>query len=182
MSTEKSADGTDHWDVLDWLYERGKQRGNSMPAFDVERTLSRALAARDAGAVNFWSVLSLTERRAFESAAHVRTFPAGTALMREDEPAGEVMVILEGWTKICLEEDGQEQVIAERGPGDLVGESATLPGKVRSATVIALVTVQALVMKTADYGDFVSEHPGVPDLVKKQIYDRLIDRPDRREG
>lgn len=182
MSEGTSADGTDHGDVLDGLYQRGKQRGNNTPEFDVERTLSRARAARDAGAVNFWSVLDPTERRAIESAAPVRTFPAGTALMREGEPAGEVMVILEGWTKICLEEDGQERVIAERGPGDLVGESATVPGKVRSATVIALVTVRALVMTTAAYGAFVSEHPGVPDLVKKQIYDRLIDRPDRREG
>jgi hypothetical protein len=33
-------------------------------------------------------------------------------------------------------------------------------------------------MKTADYAAFVGQHPGVPDLVKKQIYDRLIDRPD----
>ncbi len=178
MSEGISADGTDHGDVLDWLYERGKQRGNSIPGFDVERTLSRARAARDAGAVNFWSVLNPTERRAFESAAYVQTFPAGTALTREGEPAGEVMVILDGWTKICLEEEGQERVIAERGPGDLIGEAATAPGKVRSATVIALVTVRALVMPTAAYGAFVNEHPGVPDLVKKQIYDRLIDRPD----
>ena len=178
MSEGPSADGTGHGDVLDWLYQRGKQRGNSIPEFDVERTLSRARAARDAGAVNFWSVLNPTERRAIESAAHVQTFPAGTALMREGEPAGEVMVILEGWTKICLEEAGQQRVIAERGPGDLVGEAGTAPGQVRSATVIALVAVRALVMTTAAYGAFVSEHPGVPDLVKKQIYDRLIDSPD----
>ena len=49
-------------------------------------------------------------------------------------------------------------------------------GSVRSATVIAVDTVRALVMTTTDYATFVSEHPGVPDLVKKQIYDRLIDR------
>lgn len=96
--------------------------------------------------------------------------------MREGEQAGEVIVILDGWTKVCLDEDGQERVVAERGPGDLVGERGTVPGNVRSATVLAVDTVRALVMTTADYTAFVSEHPGVPDLVKKQIYDRLIDR------
>jgi CRP-like cAMP-binding protein len=178
MSKRTPADGTGYGDSLDWLYEQGKQRGNNVPEFDVERTLGRVRAARDAGAVSFWSVLSPTEREAFESTAEVRTFPAGTALMREGEQAAEVIVILEGWTKVVLEEDGAERIIAERGPGDLVGERGTVPGNTRSATVIALDTVRALVMKTADYAAFVGQHPGVPDLVKKQIYDRLIDRPD----
>jgi len=171
-----SADGTDE-DVIDWLYARGKQRSGRVPGFDVERTMSRARAARDAGAVNFWSVLSPTERRAFEAAAHRQTFPAGTALMREGEQADAVFVIVDGWTKVCLDEDGREWIIAERGPGDLVGEGGTVPGNVRSATVIALDTVQALVMRTADYAAFVRQHPGVPDLVEKQTYDRRTDRP-----
>ena len=175
MSNGISAGGPE--DVLDWLHARGKQRSSAVPEFDVERTISRARAARDAGAVDFWSVLSPTERRAFESAADRRTFPAGTALMREGAPAGEVMVIVDGWTKVCLEEDGRDRIIAERGPGDLVGEGATIPGNVRSASVIALGTVQVLVMTTADYAAFVSEHPGVPDLVEKQTYDRRTDRP-----
>ncbi|HXL20385.1 MAG TPA: cyclic nucleotide-binding domain-containing protein, partial [Streptosporangiaceae bacterium] len=100
--------------------------------------------------MNFWTVLSPTERRAFESASHNQTFTPGTALMREGEQADEVIVIREGWTKVCLDEDGRERVITERGPGDLIGESGTVPGNVRSASVIALDTVQALVMKTAD--------------------------------
>jgi CRP-like cAMP-binding protein len=147
-----------------------------VPEFDVERTISRARAARDAGAVDFWSVLSPTERRAFEAAADRRTFPAGTALMREGTPAREVMVIVDGWTKVCVQDAGRDRIIAERGPGDLVGEGGTTPGNVRSASVIALGTVHALVMTTADYAAFVGEHPGVPDLVEKQTYDRRTDQ------
>jgi CRP-like cAMP-binding protein len=48
--------------------------------------------------------------------------------MREGERAGEVFVILDGWTKVSLDEQGQERVMAERGPGDLVGERGTVPG------------------------------------------------------
>src|SRR6266566_4524863 len=103
MSTRKTAD--DDGDILDLLYERGKQRASRIPEFDVERTISRARAAHDAGAVNFWIVLNPTERRAFESASHKQTFAPGTALMREGERADEVIVILEGWTVVCLHED-----------------------------------------------------------------------------
>jgi len=47
MSHGRSADGTSHPDVLDWLYEEGRQRATRVPEFDVERTLSRARAALD---------------------------------------------------------------------------------------------------------------------------------------
>jgi CRP-like cAMP-binding protein len=168
-----------HGDVLDWLYERGKRRAASVPGFDVERAISRARAARAAGAVNFWSVLSPTERTAFESAARQQAFAPGTLLMREGEQAEAVFVILDGWTKVCLDEDGQERIIAERGPGDLIGEGGTAPGNVRSASVIALEPVRALVMTTPDYAAFVAAYPAVPDLVMKQTYDRPTRRPGR---
>jgi CRP-like cAMP-binding protein len=179
MSHGISADGTSHEDVLDWLHEQGKQRAARLPDFDVERTLARARAARDAGAVNFWTVLNLAERSAFEAIAREQTFPAGTALMREGDQAEEVMVILDGWTKVAISEDGREVAIAERGPGDLVGESGTAPGNVRSASVIALEEVRALVMTTEGYAVFISEFPSLPDVVKRHTYDRLVGRPDR---
>jgi CRP-like cAMP-binding protein len=175
MSARVPADR--HGDLLDWLYERGKQRAERVPEFDVERTISRAYAARDAGAVNFWSALSPAERSAFESAARKQVFASGTALMREGEQADAVMVILDGRAKVCLVEDGRERVITERGPGDLIGESGTVPGYVRSATMIALDTVHALVMRTEDYTAFIADFPGIPDLVKKQTYDRRTGRP-----
>ena len=165
-----------HGDLLDWLYERGKQRAERVPEFDVERTISRAYAARDAGAVNFWSVLSPAERNAFESAARKQVFEPGTTLVREGEQADAVMVILDGRAKVCLDEDGRERIIAERGPGDLIGESGTMPGNVRSATMTALDTVQALVIRTEDYTALIADFPGVPDLVKEQTYDRRTGR------
>jgi CRP-like cAMP-binding protein len=176
MSTRKTTD--DNGDVLDWLYERGKQRAGQVPEFDVEKTMNRARAAHDAGAVNFWTVLSPVERRAFESASHKQTFAPGTTLMREGEQAEEVIVILDGWVMVCLDENGRERVIAERGPGDLIGERGTVPGNVRSASVVALGTVQALVMRTADYAAFIAEYPDIPDLVKKETYDRGTGRAD----
>lgn len=166
-------------DVLDWLYERGRQRAARMPEFDADKSISRARAAWDAGAVNFWSVLSPAEQSHFESASRLREVPAGTVLMREGERAGEVIVIRDGWTKVTVREDGRERPIAERGPGDLIGEAGTEPGNVRSASVTAVSQMQALVMTTAEYAAFIADHPDVPDLVKKQTHDRGTGRPER---
>lgn len=125
--------------------------------------------------MNFLESLSRAQRLAFISVAHERTFVRGATIMQEGELADHVIVILAGWTRITVRENGGERVIAERGPGQLVGERSALQVNVRSATVLALGTVRALVMRTADFASFVDAHPGVLDIVEKQIYDRLTE-------
>src|ERR1022692_276669 len=134
-----------------------------------------------APAVSFWNSLEPSERQAFTAVAHERNFARGARLMREGEQADYVMLILAGWTKITVQDSGGERVIAERGPGQLVGERGALRVNVRSATVVALETVHALVMRTEDFASFVSAHPRVLDVVESQIYDRLTEEPVQPE-
>jgi CRP-like cAMP-binding protein len=102
--------------------------------------------------------------------ADERTFPRGAIIMREGDQSNHVMVILSGWTRITVQgRGGGDRVIAERGPGQLVGERGARRVHVRSATVTALDTVRALVMKTGDFASFVSAHPNVFDFVEKLI-------------
>lgn len=128
---------------------------------------------------SFWGSLNAAERGGFMSLARKRTFAGGATLMREGEPASHVVVILSGWTRIIVHDKGRERVIAERGPGQLIGERAALRVSVRSATVVALETVQGLVMRTADFADFISAHQGVLSIVEGQVYERLTEESVR---
>lgn len=102
--------------------------------------------------------------------------------MREGEQAGSVIIILDGWTEVSVsaqrqeaegqEAEGQERVVARRGPGDLVGEHGVPPVGLRSATVITVEEVLALVISTEDFAAIISEHPSMHDMVKRQAYDR----------
>ena len=130
--------------------------------------------------MNFLESLSLAERQAFISVAQERTFVRGTRIVQEGETANYVIVILDGWTQISVHQNGSEWVIAERGPGQLVGERGALQVNVRSATVIALGTVRALLMRTADFASFIDAHPRVLEIIEGQIYDRLIEEPAER--
>jgi hypothetical protein len=123
-------------------------------------------------AAGFWDVLDPTEREALRSVASRRTFAAGARLMEEGERADYVMVILGGQVEIRLHVDGSERVVAVRGLGQLVGERAALKVSVRSATVIALEMVSALVVQTKDFAAFISAHPRVLDIVQNQRYER----------
>jgi CRP-like cAMP-binding protein len=96
-------------------------------------------------------------------------------LMREGERAETVMVILDGHVKVRVDDQGRERVIADRRPGDVIGESGAEPGGVRNATVVATEPVLALVLTTENYRAFVSEHPDLPLIVKQQTWDRTTD-------
>jgi len=131
----------------------------------------------DPGATSFWDALEPTEREALRSVASWRTFAAGATIMQEGERADHVIVILGGRARICVEENGRERVLAERGLGQLVGERGALQVSVRSATVIALEMVWALVVQTKDFAAFISSHSRVLALVQNQRYDRSTDEP-----
>lgn len=164
-------------DVLDWLYEHGKRHDENVPEFDVGKTLRlvravREVSAREPDPTNFWSLIGQAERGDLVSAASKHAFPRGVALMVEGEQAGNVMIILDGWTKVLVNAEGRERIICRRGPGDLIGEHGVAPGGLRSATVIALEAVMALVISTEDFAAIISEHPSMNDIVKMQAYDR----------
>lgn len=119
--------------------------------------------------VHFLDSLTSAERQAFTAVAEERTFHQGAIIMREGNQSNYVMVIRSGWTQITVQAGRRELVIAERGPGQLVGERGARRVHVRSATVTALDTVQSLVIKTEDFVSFVNAHPGAYDFVEKLI-------------
>ena len=126
-------------------------------------------------AISFWDALDLAEREALKAVAVPQAFSVGETLMREGDQADYVMVIIEGRAEVCVDENGWERVLAERGPGELVGERGGLQVRVRSATVIALEAVRVLTVRTRDFQAFVNAHPKVFDIVEQQLYDRLTE-------
>jgi CRP-like cAMP-binding protein len=143
-------------------------------SFRTERSTPRR---PNPATVVFWEALDPIERDAFRSVAVSRTFAAGARLIQEGDLADHVIVILSGSTKICVQENGSERVLAVRGPGQLVGERGALQVSVRSASVVARETVRALVVRTADFAAFISAFPTVLAIVERQLYDRLTEQP-----
>jgi CRP-like cAMP-binding protein len=70
------------------------------------------------------------------------TIKEGDALMREGEEGGELFLLLDGVVDI---EVGGE-LVAEIGPGALLGERALLEGGKRTATVVAKTPVRVAVV------------------------------------
>lgn len=94
--------------------------------------------------------------------ARAMKIPAGTILFENGDPGNGCYAVLEGSLKVSLlSVDGDEQLLAVLGPGDLVGELALLDGRPRSATVIALKEAHVAFIDKAAFQRFSDENPAV---------------------
>lgn len=145
---------------------------------DITLEPPQMAADEDSASVNFWKFLRPDQRQAFTAVAVRRVFVTGARLMEEGEAGDHVAVITGGLAEVRVRENGTERVVAHRGRGQLIGERAALEMNPRSATVVAVGTVEALAVRTADFAAFVERYPEVLKLVEEQIFDRMKeDRP-----
>jgi CRP/FNR family transcriptional regulator, cyclic AMP receptor protein len=122
-----------------------------------------------------------------EEVEHLRTrgvtrkFPRGTALFHEREASDRVMLLTEGRVKIAsTSEDGRESVLAFRGPGEVLGELSAIDGQPRSAGVVAVDPVEALVIPTADFRAFLERSPKAALWILTRLIARLREADRKR--
>src|SRR4051812_38630954 len=77
----------------------------------------------------------------------VRTRPAETIIVAQDEPGDSMFVIAGGRVKVALfGENGRELTLSELKPGDFFGEMSLLDNRPRSANVVAVDDATLLVL------------------------------------
>jgi CRP/FNR family cyclic AMP-dependent transcriptional regulator len=131
----------------------------------------------------FWEALDQAQRTALRQVSRPRTYPARRPLCYQGEQSDHIIIIETGWAKVTSStEDGHDVVLAVRGPGDLVCESAVLGGRHRSATVTALSPVRALVVPAARFTGFLDAHAAVWRLVSGTFVSRLDDADQRLQA
>jgi CRP-like cAMP-binding protein len=132
-------------------------------------------------AATFLDALTPAERQDLAARARRHLYRAEDVLCREGGLAGEVVVILSGWTRVWVREGAEQRIIAFRGAGELVGERAALLIRDRSATVTADTDVQALRIDAGGFGAFLDANPRVRGVLEQQVYRRQIEKHDFRD-
>lgn len=129
----------------------------------------------------FLGALTDEERRALESSGSRRRFRKGAYLFLEGDRSDHVVVIASGRVKVSsFGPDGREAVLAIRGPGELLGELASLDGDTRSASVSAVETVDALVVPAERFRAFLEERPRVAVMLLQSVIGKLREANRRR--
>lgn len=131
--------------------------------------------------VRFFDALTEEDRQWLHQRGVVRSFPAGTALFHERQISDRVMLLLKGRVKIAnTSEDGRERVLAFRGPGEALGELSAIDGRPRSASVIAIDPIEALVIPSPDFRAFLERSPRVTLFLLQRLIGRLREADRKR--
>jgi CRP/FNR family cyclic AMP-dependent transcriptional regulator len=110
--------------------------------------------------VPFLARLESEDRSALLALGRALDFAPRTVLLRQEEPSAHVLFLIDGWTKVtAAAASGYEALLALRGPGDVVGESAALTGRPRGATVTALERVRAVAVDHERFRAFLHRSP-----------------------
>lgn len=128
----------------------------------------------------FWQALQESERAALRAAGRTREYAPGALLLGQGADPDHVLVILDGWVKVTAgRADGQEVMLAVRGPSDTIGESGWLNGRPRSANVRALGRVRALAVPAEQFAGFLNSHAHAAQVLARVMAGRMDDA-DRR--
>ncbi|MEV6445220.1 Crp/Fnr family transcriptional regulator [Amycolatopsis sp. NPDC051716] len=93
----------------------------------------------------FRALLGKDGRETLDAAATRRFFRPADRLCLEGDPTRSVLMLLSGHVRVTsVTPDGREVFVGVRRAGDIVGELAAIDDQTRSATVEALVAVEAL--------------------------------------
>ncbi len=108
------------------------------------------------------------ERDAIASLAAEVSVPAGKELVREGDYSYQLLAIEEGTAKV--EKSGE--VIAELGPGDIIGEMGVLDRSQRSATVTATSPMLLVTLDRWDTKKLTKLSPTVAEKLKALVESR----------
>jgi CRP/FNR family cyclic AMP-dependent transcriptional regulator len=137
--------------------------------------------AVERAAGQFLAALTAVDADALQRRGRVRRFARGQSLLHQGQVPDQVLLLRSGRVKVySTTASGKEAVLAVRGPGELVGELSALDEQPRSASIVALDPVEAVVLSSADFRHFLVEHPAAALALLGMLSRRLRDADAKR--
>jgi CRP-like cAMP-binding protein len=101
-------------------------------------------------------------------------YKRGNIVVLEQESGAALFVILSGKVKVVrMDEDGREVILSMFGPGEFFGEMSLLDGLARSASVVATMKSDLLMIHRRDFLELLHEFPQVSISLLAELAMRL---------
>ena len=129
----------------------------------------------------YFGRLTESTRDEFRRASVRRSWPRGTTIFQEGDPADQVIVLEEGVVKaLTTSLDGVETVLGLRVAGDVLGELAAIDGGSRSASVVTMEPSSGLALEVHHFRDLLAAHAEASFHLLDVIAGRLRDASRRQ--
>ena len=112
-----------------------------------------------------------------------RAAEAGSVIVSAEEPGDSLFVIARGRVKVVLYgETGREIILSLLHAGDFFGEMSLLDNEPRSATVIAMETLDLVTIWRSDFLQILSENFSITKKILAELSKRLRSASNRIES
>jgi HEAT repeat protein len=142
----------------------------SMDTLKTVSILERILLLRE---IPIFADLSPEDLKLVAEIAHEEWYPQNTDIFHRGDEGNMMFVIVEGGVQVVRTLDGIDQILAQRGPGDFVGEMAIIESAPRSATLRTKSDVRMLAIDGETFKGILLERPDVSFAVLRSISRRL---------
>ncbi|MFO0948512.1 MAG: cyclic nucleotide-binding domain-containing protein [Planctomycetota bacterium] len=103
----------------------------------------------------------------------VRTFPAGTVILKENEDGETAYIILKGSVEVTKSLSGKPIHLATLGAGEIFGEMSMIDEKPRSATVTAAEDTEVHEIHRDDFFQVFQTNPDAAGKLLSGLFERL---------
>jgi CRP/FNR family transcriptional regulator len=141
-----------------------------MDTLQTVSTLERMLLLRE---VPIFADLSPEDLQRLAAIASEQWYPNSTTIFHQGDEGNEMFIIVNGQVQVVRSADGKDQSLAQRGPGDFVGEMAIIESVPRSATLITQGEVRVLAIEGETFKQILRERPEVSLAVLRSVSRRL---------
>ncbi|MBI2391397.1 MAG: Stp1/IreP family PP2C-type Ser/Thr phosphatase [Deltaproteobacteria bacterium] len=143
---------------------------------EADKARARRLAQKREILAKMQLFSRLTERELLRvmQAAEIREYRAGDVIMREGDKGDELFIVLSGKVAVVR----GEATLAHLGPGEHVGEMALIRAVPRSASVMAEVPSEMVVIKRSDFFEILRREHELAIKFLWQFLGVLADRLD----
>ncbi|MFV0307892.1 MAG: Crp/Fnr family transcriptional regulator [Desertimonas sp.] len=128
----------------------------------------------------FADLLGADERGVLIRAGQRRHHPVRAMLLAEGDDGHQVLVIRTGYVKVVASMRGHEVVLDVLGPGDLLGEVAAIDDGPRSASAIALSSVEVVAIPGPSFVAVLDGHPSIERSLRLHLARRLREASHRQ--
>jgi CRP-like cAMP-binding protein len=150
------------------------QQADQMKTLQTISTLERVLLLRD---VPIFAELSVEDLEHIAAIAQEEWHPSHAEVCHEGDHGDLLYIITQGQLDVVRSQNGGEELLARRGPGEFVGEMAIIDAAPRSATLRANSDVRLLSIEGGTFNGILRERPDVALAVMRNLSRRLRSAP-----
>ena len=141
-----------------------------LDTLNIVSILERILLLRE---IPIFAELSPEDLKLVAETAREEWYPQNTVVFHQGNEGNVMFVIVEGHLAVLRMVNEVEQVLAQRGPGDFVGEMAVIESAPRVATLRTQSDVRVLAIDGETFKGILRERPDVSFAVLRSISRRL---------